>query len=487
MDDHKPEIIVTVNRGEENERQHAFSKSFRIGRGEDCDVQILNTVVSAHHVEILSENGSWWIHDLHSTNGTFLDGDLIHKTLLNERATIQLGKGGPLVSLRLKNYNNDGKGKLSKGLLGTMVRALPSATQILRHYFSRTLPKNAGQYTLYLRSALNLAMKKKSKKFLLSLAAVSIIATSSLLLVWWQQQRLSKLEPLGVDIFYTMKALELQMAELSDRVANSTDPEISNAVETMRQKYQVMQKEYDNYVEQLGIYDERVDETERLILKVARTFGECELNAPPGFVSEVKKYIKKWQATDRLQNALGRSLAYGYHKVIAEEFLALHLPPQFMYLALQESDLDVSRTGPKTRYGIAKGMWQFIPRTAAAYGLKIGPLRNYPRMDPRDERHNFEKSTKAAARLIHDLYKTKAQGSGLLVLASYNWGIGNLQEILDRMPSHPRERNFWNLVKKHQIPKQTYEFVLYIVSAAVIGENPALFGFPFKNLLEEIS
>ena len=51
------------------------------------------------------------------------------------------------------------------------------------------------------------------------------------------------------------------------------------------------------------------------------------------------------------------------------------------------------------------------------------------------------------------------------------------------MPNNPRDRNFWNLLKKHQIPKETYDYVFYIVSAAAIGENPQLFGFDFKNPL----
>jgi hypothetical protein len=284
-----------------------------------------------------------------------------------------------------------------------------------------------------------------------------------------------------------MKALELQIAELNERLQKVADDTLAQEVETMRKKYLVLQNEYDNYIDQLGVYDESVDETERLILRVARTFGECELNAPKDFLVEVRKFVRKWQSTDRLQIAVARSLAHRYHKVIAEEFLAQHLPPQFFYLALQESDFDIHRIGPPTRYGIAKGMWQFIPSTAAAYGLKVGPLRNYRRFDPRDERHDFQKSTKAAARLIYDLYKTKAQGSGLLVLASYNWGIGNLQQQIGKLPPNPRERNFWNLVKRQKIPRETYDFVLYIVSAAVIGENPRHFGFEFKNLLEEIS
>ena len=59
------------------------------------------------------------------------------------------------------------------------------------------------------------------------------------------------------------------------------------------------------------------------------------------------------------------------------------------------------------------------------------------------------------------------------------------RNLLRSMPANPRERNFWKVLEKHreQVPKQTYDYVLYIVAAAVIGENPRLFGFPFDSPL----
>jgi hypothetical protein len=44
------------------------------------------------------------------------------------------------------------------------------------------------------------------------------------------------------------------------------------------------------------------------------------------------------------------------------------------------------------------------------------------------------------------------------------------------------------LLQKHRdkIPQQTYDYVFYIVSAAVIGENPRLFGFKFDNPLANL-
>jgi len=97
-------------------------------------------------------------------------------------------------------------------------------------------------------------------------------------------------------------------------------------------------------------------------------------------------------------------------------------PPQFIYLAMQESNFQPRIVGPPTRYGRAKGMWQFIPATGTRYGLKIGPLKDTGQYDPADERHNFKKSSYAAARYLKDIYRTDAQASGLMVMASYNLG-----------------------------------------------------------------
>jgi len=161
------------------------------------------------------------------------------------------------------------------------------------------------------------------------------------------------------------------------------------------------------------------------------------------------------------------------------------LPPQFFYLALQESNFNIDICGPETKYGIAKGMWQFIPGTATKYGLRVGPLVKVRQADPRDERHHFGRSTLAAARYIRDIYNTEAQASGLLVMASYNWGERRVIRLIRTLPENPRERNFWQVLRKYKkkIPKETYDYVFYIISAAVIGEDPRLFGFDFDNPL----
>jgi membrane-bound lytic murein transglycosylase D len=86
---------------------------------------------------------------------------------------------------------------------------------------------------------------------------------------------------------------------------------------------------------------------------------------------------------------------------------------------------------------------------------------------------------------LKDLYSSDAQASGLLVMASYNWGEHRVIPLIQSLPANPRERNYWKLLAayKDKVPKETYDYVFYIVAAAVIGENPRLFGFDFDNPL----
>jgi hypothetical protein len=290
------------------------------------------------------------------------------------------------------------------------------------------------------------------------------------------------------EIFYAMKGLDLDIANLEKLVLESNSQQGLEQVRKYRSRRKDMEDNYDRFLSNLRIYDPKLTEQDRLVLRVARVFGECELAMPAGFKEEVQNYIKKWQSSGRLARAIATAQNKGYTRKITDELLARNLPPQLFYLALQESNFDAYISGPPTYKGIAKGMWQFIPETAVKYGLRIGPLADFRRPDPADERHQWEKATKAAAAYLTDIYTTDTQASGLLVIASYNWGEDKVIRLIRSMPANPRDRNFWRLLSDYRdkIPEETYNYVFYIVSAAVIGENPRLFGFNFENPLAHL-
>src|SRR5215207_7603163 len=62
-----------------------------IGRRADNTIQIVDRMVSAFHAEFILEGDHYRIHDLNSTNGTRINGDVVSDYHLKEPCKIGLG------------------------------------------------------------------------------------------------------------------------------------------------------------------------------------------------------------------------------------------------------------------------------------------------------------------------------------------------------------------------------------------------------------
>lgn len=469
----KSTIHITVKHGQAQGIEVRFTDSFTIGRGSENDVQLIDTAVSRNHVKFVFDGENWQVQDMGSSNGTFLNGERITTIPLPEQADIQLGKGGPVITAIIEKKETPKNGHTLKE---RETERLSSETQIIRHYFDKSSTEEAGEHTMMIRRAFEKAHKKKSQKYWVIIGVSLLILITSIGVIAYQKHKINKFKLTAQNIFYDMKSLELQINKLEDVIRVSGNASQANELQDKRLKLRDMEKNYDNFVKELGTY-KKLSEEERVIYRMARVFGECELGIPADFAQEVMSYIKKWKSTNRLKEGLERAKTRGYTPVIAKAMNDNNLPPQFFFLALQESGFNERAVGPSTRFGYAKGMWQFIPMTADAYNLLVGPLFAQPVYDPVDDRFNFEKATNAAARYLKYINNTDAQASGLLVMASYNWGEGRVINAIRQMPENPGERNFWKLLAIKSIPQETYDYVFYIFSASVICDNPKLFGF----------
>ncbi len=93
------------------------------------------------------------------------------------------------------------------------------------------------------------------------------------------------------------------------------------------------------------------------------------------------------------------------------------MPLELVWLAEVESSLNPNARSPVG----AAGLFQFMPRTAASFGLKL---------QPQDERLDPEKSAQAAARYLRRLYRQFKAWP--LALAAYNAGEGRVGKLLAR-------------------------------------------------------
>jgi membrane-bound lytic murein transglycosylase D len=464
-------VLVEVIKGQARESVKRFTGTFLIGRSSECDIQLHENCVSRKHLKVTFDGKQWMLQDLESANGTFMNGLRIQHLPLPDRTEIELGQGGAVLSLTIE------RPVLPKAEEPPAVKTgFTSETQIIQHYLDTSRTEKVGVQTMMFRRAFERVQKKKSRKYLIIIGTALILLAVSGVFIIYQKNKISALTKTAEEIFYSMKSIELQIGKLEDIMLLQAKPKQLAELQEKRGKLKDMEKEYDKLVKELGIYA-KMSEEDRIIVRTARTLGECELNVPKEFTREVKNYMRKWKSSDRLKESLGRARTKGYAFVVKQVMARYELQPHFFFLALQESGFRDDAVGPKTRYGCAKGIWQLIPNTAKQYGLKIGPLFEESVYDRKDERFDFEKATKAAAAYLRDISNTEAQASGLLVMASYNWGENNTRRIIRQMPQNPRERNFWRLLSMKTIPQETYDYVFYIFSAATICENPRLFGF----------
>jgi membrane-bound lytic murein transglycosylase D len=440
--------------------------------------------VAPRHLQVVRSGSSWWLRDLSGTAGVFVRGERLHFGPLPPNGEIELGRGGPKLSLTAALSEEEYESSppvAARDLAVAAPRAdadrEPSEQDLERRFLRPIAPgERLGKETAFFRKAMAQAHRRASRKYWLASAGAVLLLLGAGAVIVYQLQRIRHLQASAEGLFYAAKAVELQATRLEDLVLAHADPAQVAELRDRRAKLDALRGEYDAFVRDLDVYQQRTPR-ERVMLRVARAFGECEANVPEGFLAEVQRHIEIWRASDRLAKALRRAKEGGYAAAITRAFGQANLVPHYLFMALQESGFDERAVGPPTRYGHAKGMWQFISLTATRYGLKVGPLYLEPSYDPRDERFDWRRETTAAVRYVRDLLATDAQGSGLLVMACYNWGEDQVQEIITSMPENPRERNFWRLLRHPRLPSETYGYVLSIFSAAVICEDPGLFGF----------
>jgi membrane-bound lytic murein transglycosylase D len=164
---------------------------------------------------------------------------------------------------------------------------------------------------------------------------------------------------------------------------------------------------------------------------------------------------------DSIQTSLLRSARF---KQIIDKALAdQNLPKGLAYLPVIES---AYMTGLTSRAG-AHGIWQFMPDTAREYGLRVDWWV--------DERADPERSTRAAASYIKDLYRTFNDWP--LALAAYNCGPGRVKRSLDESGAS----TFWELLDAAALPRETRGYVPTFYAALIIASDPATYGFQLNE------
>lgn len=92
------------------------SPDITIGRSSNCDWQLTNDVVSNYHSRIKYHHKQWWVEDLKSKNGTFINSQKVATpTVLTSGDEISIGNNRFQVSISDEVNADNNKGKILNG------------------------------------------------------------------------------------------------------------------------------------------------------------------------------------------------------------------------------------------------------------------------------------------------------------------------------------------------------------------------------------
>jgi membrane-bound lytic murein transglycosylase D len=172
----------------------------------------------------------------------------------------------------------------------------------------------------------------------------------------------------------------------------------------------------------------------------------------------IQQFINYYQGRGRTTMETGLNRSGQFTRMARRIFREEGVPENLVWLGQVESAWK-----PWARsWAAASGLWQFIPGTGTRYGLRqTGYL---------DERHNYEKATRASARYLKFL-ANRYNGNWELAMAGYNSGEGNV----DRAIRRAGVSNFWAAYP--YLPRETRNYVPNILATILIANSPMKYGF----------
>lgn len=191
-----------------------------------------------------------------------------------------------------------------------------------------------------------------------------------------------------------------------------------------------------------------------------------------GSESQSIAYIEQFCASRRAYLVRTFNKGKQFFPKIAAILKKYDLPQEFKVLIALESGFNPNA---KSAAG-AVGYWQIMDPVAKEYGLKIAEEKAVQKHAKRskkgkakpevDERKNFHKSTYAAARYLKDRCRN-LNNDLLLIVASYNWGVGNVWNAMEKTGKNAP--TFWDI--KKYLPAETKAYVMNFIALNVILHN----------------
>ncbi len=88
-----PSTLLVQGHGDAKPRTVKLAASMTVGRAPECELRVEDTYASQQHARLFAKNNSWFVEDLGSTNGTFVnDQKLAAPAMLQPGDRVRVGQ-----------------------------------------------------------------------------------------------------------------------------------------------------------------------------------------------------------------------------------------------------------------------------------------------------------------------------------------------------------------------------------------------------------
>jgi len=515
------EVIRGLNAGSRYELPEGPAS---LGRSPQSTVRLhpKEKPVSAHHAILYVSPGQYVLQDLQSTNGTFLNEERVEEQAeVHPGDEIGFGKTGPRLKLvtspvRLQLETEQSTPPADPGLDTTAggtrcAASVPDATagefeaesqdqrdslrlpNSMTEVFARKLKDNRlgsaeirdlmrdggrvkrliGKESLsneqrHMLGAMYGAHRLTQRQWQIIVGVVVVLALAGGIFAFMRIQHYRAQ-------LREAHKVEEQLDDYEKRIAAARkDP--NHSKEDLRRLVGEFEKKENVFASMRAQVDDEdfrkyyADPLERQLDAILAQFGETNYHVPPDMVERVRHHVGIYSG--RLKKRIGLYLRRKkdyfplFHRVLREK----KLPLELSYIAMLESGLSPTALS----HAGARGLWQFMPRTARGYGLRVDKTV--------DERTDPEKATVAAAEYFKDLIGIfGGSHSVMLAMAAYNAGEGRLMGALKKIDDPLRDRDFWYIYRMGYLAEETNEYIPRVLALMVIDSNPKEYGFDLEN------
>jgi hypothetical protein len=208
-----------------------------IGRGAGNDVRFdpkVDLDASKNHAEITFEDGKYWLTDLNSTNGTYVNGKRINRTLLKSGDQVEFGKGGPKAGVDIIIPGMAGaepKTRVAQAIDG---RGSGVGNQTVAMMIQDALDKaksskrgTVGGTAVFIKEAVNSALKKSTRTFKVVTSMVIVVLLAAVVFLVVEglgvKEDLKLAEEKSISSDQEVKDIKSQMLTDKDKFYNIVD------------------------------------------------------------------------------------------------------------------------------------------------------------------------------------------------------------------------------------------------------------------------